>query len=116
VTGIGTRPLRLITDEDGEFERLDYGDETLISELCADETIDISAELRGRDIKPPADDTDVTERAQANIRDALASLEKVPGAALAGDQHEQLLAAVESTEALEKGLTNEAEQQRGDNA
>jgi hypothetical protein len=57
---------------------------------------------------------DIIERALANVRDALASLEKVPGAALAGDQHEQLLEAVENTEALEKALTNEAEQQRED--
>ncbi len=56
--------------------------------------------------------SDCTEKALGDVRDALASLQQVPAAALAGDQHEQLRDAVENVQALEKALTNEMEQKQ----
>lgn len=55
-------------------------------------------------------DAELKEEALSGAREALAGLEKIPGAALAGDQHDQLLEAVENTEALEKALANELDQ------
>ncbi len=55
---------------------------------------------------------DCTEKALGDVRSALASLEQVPAAALAGDQHEQLRDAAENVQALEKALTNKLEQKQ----
>lgn len=63
-------------------------------------------------------DADVRERALADLRDALAALHDVPAAALAGEQHEQLVDAVDNVQALETALANEIDQlgERGDDA
>lgn len=54
-----------------------------------------------------------TERALAETREALASVNQIPAAALSSDQHEAVSETAEALGALEKELTNEAEQQRG---
>ncbi|WP_075936379.1 hypothetical protein [Halosegnis longus] len=59
-----------------------------------------------------ADDT--TERALAVTREALANVTQIPAAALSGDQHAAVSEVAETLGALEKELTNEAEQQRGE--
>lgn len=58
------------------------------------------------------DELEVREEGLSGVRDALAGLNKVPAAALSGDQHDQLLGALEDVEALEGSLSNEVEQLR----
>lgn len=55
---------------------------------------------------------DVKEDALSSIRDGLAALTEVPGAALAGEQHEKLVDAVDNVQALETELANEVDQLR----
>lgn len=54
------------------------------------------------------------EEALAEVRDALAALQSVPGVALDQQKLEHLECACTDVEALERALTNEVEQQRGD--
>jgi hypothetical protein len=44
----GNERFRLVTDEFGDFDRLEYNGEILVSELCENEVIDIDAELEAR--------------------------------------------------------------------
>lgn len=57
-------------------------------------------------------DVDVKEKALADLRDSLVGLREVPAAALAGDQHELLVDAIDNVQALETALTHETEQLR----
>jgi hypothetical protein len=54
------------------------------------------------------------ETALAEVRDALASLNSIPGAPLDEQKHELLRSAASDVGALERALTNEVEQQRED--
>lgn len=40
--------LRLLTDDSGGFDRLELGDEVLVSNLCPNEIVDVEGELRTR--------------------------------------------------------------------
>lgn len=54
------------------------------------------------------------EQALASTRDALAALHEIPVAGVDQQKAETILAVVEDVQALEQQLTNEVEQQRGD--
>jgi hypothetical protein len=62
----------------------------------------------------PLSDLEVREQSLSNVRDALAALQHVPAAALDETKHETISGMVDDARALERSLSNEVEQMRGD--
>lgn len=60
----------------------------------------------------PQSDLKVREQSLSCIRDALASLQQVPAAALDAEKHETLSEMVDDATSLERALLNEVEQMR----
>lgn len=60
----------------------------------------------------PQSDLEVREQSLSGVRDALASLQQVPAAALDAEKHETLSEMVDDATSLERALSNEVEQMR----
>ncbi|WP_226043344.1 hypothetical protein [Natrinema sp. DC36] len=60
----------------------------------------------------PLSDLEVREQSLAGVRDALAALQQVPAAGLDAEKHETLREMTEDASALERALSNEADQLR----
>lgn len=68
-----------------------------------------------RDREPLAD-VEVREEALSNVRDALASLQRVPAAGLDESKHETIRELTDGAASLERSLSNEVDQMRDDDA
>jgi len=64
--------------------------------------------------REPVSDVENREEALSKVRDALASLQRIPAAALDESKHETLCGMVDDASALERSLSNEIDQIRGE--
>lgn len=60
----------------------------------------------------PLSDLEVREQSLAGVRDALAALQQVPAAGLDAAKHETFQGMIDDATALERALSNEADQLR----
>ncbi|QFU81750.1 hypothetical protein [Natronorubrum aibiense] len=64
--------------------------------------------------QPLLSDLEVREQSLAQVCDALAALQQVPAAGLNEAKHEMVTGMVDDARSLERSLSNEIDQMRGD--
>lgn len=59
-------------------------------------------------------DLETREEALSHTRDALAALRKIPAAGVSHDQAGEVISVIEDVDSLERALSNEVDQLRGE--